>query len=440
MRNLSFVLALMVLMLSLPAIGQRASHPHNSIAPEPPRPTPYGLDIVRISELPGMDIGGDTPLLDPMLVQHRQTVERLQASRGPYAPVLIEPLKELGRAYQRMAQHRSALLIFKRALHLTRVNGGLYSEDQLALMEQLITSQLALGQVAVADASRDYLYRVQRKLYEPGSAAMSEAAMAYGDWKRQAFLDGFGDATFKHLLTIHRVHSRMIDEIAVTDAGDPAQIPHLYERMRAEYLISRYEREQGPVVQLRVSQMNGLNAMPSSSQEELEFHRLKKNNYRTGRRTMEQIVTLLEGEDPVDIQALVEARIAQGDWFAWWGQSALARQCYEQAYALGVKDGSPATDPALLFGEPVELPDEQVFRRGSMTPPANNQARAVVRFDVSELGEARDIKYLELDAEEVDDARLVLYRMLRSVRFRPILREGTVARASAVVREYDFQY
>lgn len=437
MRYLTIVLALV---LSLPAAGQRASHPHNSIVPEPPRPTPYGLDIVRISEFPGTDIDGDAPPLDPLLEQHQRTVEQLQASRGPYSPVLIEPLGELGQAYQRTERHRYAVVAFKRALHLTRVNGGLYSADQLSLMEQLIASQLALGQVAVADASRDYLYRVQRKLYQPGSEAMSEAAMAYGNWKRQAFLDGFGDTSYQHLLKIHNVHSRMIDEIAAGNADDPAQIPHLYERMGAEYLISRYEREQGPVFQLRASQMNGLNAMPSSSQEELEFRILKKNNYRTGRRTMDRIVALLERQDPVDVQALVEARIAQGDWYSWWGRSALARQCYEKAYALWAEDGDPATDPAGLFVEPVELPDERVFRRGAMTPPENNQARVVVRFDVSEQGEARDIKYLELDAERADDARIVFYRMLRSVRFRPILREGTVARANAVVREYDFQY
>ncbi|MDO8862995.1 tetratricopeptide repeat protein [Haliea sp. E1-2-M8] len=436
MRYLTIVL---VLTLSLPAAGQRASHPHNSIAPEPPRPTPYGLDIVRISSLPRIAVKEDTPLLDPLSEQHQRSVDLLQASRGPYSPTLIEPLSELGRAYQHTGRHRPAIDAFKRALHLIRVNRGLYSEDQLSLMEHLLVSQLALGQVAMADAGHDYLYRVQRKLYQPGSEAMSEAAMAYGDWKRKAFLDGFGDATYRHLLKIHKLHSGMIDEIQAGNADDLAQVPHLYERMRAEYLISRYEREQGPVVQLNISQ-SGLNAMPSSTQEELEFHRLKKNNYRTGRRTMERIVTLLERQDPTNVQALVEAGIAQGDWYAWWGQTALARQCYERAYALGSEDGSPATDPASLFAEPVELPGEPVFQPGPMTPPANNQARAVVRFDVSELGEARDIKYIELEAERADDARLVLYRMLRSVRFRPILREGTVARAHAIVREYNFQY
>ncbi|MFO7550440.1 MAG: tetratricopeptide repeat protein [Haliea sp.] len=437
MRYLTIVLALMV---TLPAAGQRASHPHNSIVPEPPRPTPYGLDIVRGSDFPRLDIEENAPLLNPLLEQHQQTVDLLLASRGPYSPDLVAPLSELGRAYQNTGRHRHAVDAFKRALHLIRVNGGLYSPDQLALMEDLIASQLALGQVEVADASSDYLFRVQRKLYQPASVAISEAAMAYGDWKRQAFLDGFGDATYKHLLKIHQLHSGMIDEIQASNADDLAQIPHLYERMRAEYLISRYEREQGPVIRLNVSQESGLNAMSDLSQEALEFHLLKKQNYRTGRWTMDRIVALLEAQDPVDKQALVEARIAQGDWFAWWGQTALARNCYEKAYALGAEEGSPAMDPALLFGEPVELPVESVFHRGPMTPPANNQARAVVSFDVSELGQVRNIEYLELEAEQADDARLILYRMLRSLRFRPILREGTVARADAIVREYNFQY
>lgn len=94
----------------------------------------------------------------------------------------------------------------------------------------------------------------------------------------------------------------------------------------------------------------------------------------------------------------------------------------------------------MLFGEPVELPVEPVFQPGPMTPPAMNRARAVVRFAVSELGQARDINYLELEAERAEDAHLVLYRMLRSLRFRPVLREGTVVRADAVEREYTFQY
>lgn len=437
MRYLTIFL---VLVLSLPAAGQRASHPHNSIVPEPPRPTPYGLDLVRDSGLPQIDIQEDAPILNPVLEQQRQQVELLQASRGPYSPALIDPLQELGLAYQYNARHSSAVDAFKRALHLIRVNGGLYSEEQLLLVERLIASQLALGQVAMADASHDYLYRVQRHLYQPGSEARSEAATAYAEWKRKAFLHGFGDATYLHLLKIHQVHSEMIDEIQASDTGDLAEIPHLYERMRAEYLISRYEREQGPVFKLNISQQNGPNALPASSQEELLFYRLKKNNYRTGRRTMERMVALLERQDPVDVEALVKARIAQGDWFAWWGQTAMARQSYEAAYALGAEDGSPATEPAMLFGEPVELPVEPVFQPGPMTPPAMNRARAVVRFAVSELGQARDINYLELEAERAEDAHLVLYRMLRSLRFRPVLREGTVVRADAVEREYTFQY
>ena len=428
--------------LFLAAAGIRAAHPNNSIDPQPPPPTRYGLTIVRADDQRFTDVQPDpVPPAGPV-VDYLAAVSRTERERGPYSSALVDPLAEAARAFQLAGRHRYAIRYFKRALHLTRLNAGLYDVSQLPLLDQLSASQIALGQLEAADHTRDYLYRVQREHYPPGDRDLLQAAIAHTHWKREAYLEGFGNDTFVHLLDIHRLHSQVVDRIAESDKYSPAQIPHLYERMRSEYLMSRYEGEAPPVFKVHGSGFTGNHLTVNTSLDRERFRVLKKHNFRNGRMTMERIVKVLKRQRPPDLSALTQAQIALGDCM-WWDQPARARQCYEEAYALWDQDGIADTDPAALFRQPVELPEDEIFQPGGLSLEPKMNARAVVRFDVSRLGQVLDIEYLEVEAESEDKtehARLALHRMLRDFRFRPIVRNGEVVAADNLVREYHFEY
>ena len=88
---------------------------------------------------------------------------------------------------------------FKRGTHLARINEGLYSTRQLALLRGEIESLIAIGDLETADERQRYLYRVQARTLSDRSRG--EALMRQALWQRQAYEAGLGEAPQRELRT-----------------------------------------------------------------------------------------------------------------------------------------------------------------------------------------------------------------------------------------------
>ena len=397
--------------------------------------------------LPGMPLelylksdAGELPIAGLSLGRYLESIEAAEDSGGAYSTDLAEPLADMGHAYQAADKHTEAMDFFRRALHLSRINEGLYSANQLPVLQGMINSQLAMGQFDRVDDNQDYRFRVQRHVYTAGDPGLLQATLEYSEWQRAAYLQGLGGETYLRLLDMHDVHSREIERLQGSGKNHPALIRHLRERLRAEYLISQYEGEKAAEFQINIS--NGMPSQPGviTDLDQHRFSMLKKNNFRSGRKTLLQIVELLQAQQPPDSLELARAKIALGDWYLWWDWLARALQSYQEAYVILENDGEATTDPGALFADFVELPEEPVFHPGPISPPAERQARALVMFDVSRVGRARDIEIVELDPPESKGARIALFDLLREIRFRPQVRDGEVVAVKSVTREYRFEY
>ena len=403
-------------------------------------PTPYGLKIVR-----GIDDNRDEPEIElPIagisLGLYLQSVQSAEVGGGVYSPDLVEPLEDIGRAYQAEQKHLQAMDYFRRALHLSRVNEGLNSPNQLPLLGYMIDSHMAMGQLYDVDYKQNYRFRVQQKVYDPGDPAMVEAINEYAEWQRQAYLDGFSGNTYRRVVDMYDVYSRVIEGIEATDPNSPALIPHLYHRMQAEYLLSEYEGEKEAEIQVNIGGSMESKFALSTDPAVDRFQYLRDFNYRNGLKTMAQIVSLQEQRENPDPMGLAKAKIAQGDWYLWWDRRARAIQSYEAAWVILAEDGSDFTNPEALFAEPVELPETPVFHPGSITAQAEQQALATVLFNVTRAGQVKKIEIVEQDPAEDMGARITLFNMMRDMRFRPIVRKGAVVDAKAVVRVYRYDY
>jgi len=447
----------LLLALTLLSAGVSGDSKNNYINPERTLPTPYGLKIVHskdvsnsrhLGEQPdAMWLGlyplvpeSDLPIAGLSLGRYLESIEAAEDAGGAYSAQLAEPLVGLGRAYQAEDKHPQAMEFFRRALHLSRINEGLYSPNQLPVLEGMINSQIAMGQFSRVDENQDYRFRIQRHVYESGAAGLLEATLDYSEWQRSAYLEGLGGETYLRLLDMHDVHSREIERLQAAGKYNPALVQHLRQRLRAEYLVSQYEGEKQPEFQINIGSHMSTQLAVNANLDTQRFKIIKKNNFRNGRKALLQIIELLEQQQPPDTLELAKARIALGDWYLWWDWLARALQSYEQAYALLENDGKPSTDPGTLFEEFVELPEERIFHPGAITPPAERQARAVVMFDISRVGRIRDIEIVEMEAPNSDDARIALYELLREIRFRPRVSEGEIVAVESVVREYRFEY
>jgi len=364
-------------------------------------------------------------------------VARAGSWRDAYGQHGIEPAIEEGSALQRADRHRAAIRAFRHAIHLQRINEGLDSPAQLALWERVLASQLALGLGEAANATQANLYRLRlRHAVSPGDRFA--AASAYSDWKRRRYLDGRGVAAYRDLLAMIDVHDDAL--AALRGAGPSAELPHLYRRLEAEYLISTYAGENSPVTHVHSGGVGLADYETANDLDADRFRRLRKHNFRNGREILGRIVAVLDAQPEQDVEALAAAKIALGDWYLWWHRRGRALASYREAWALYDGDGDPATDPAALFPGPRELPDADAFSTGRAPDPYQQPARAVVRFDVSRLGEARSIEFLELEPGDAPGARSALYQLLKNHRFRPLLRDGEAVSASAVVRRYRYHY
>src|SRR5690606_2101601 len=74
-----------------------------------------------------------------------------QTAEGPFSPALPEQLLALGDLLQANGEAEQAQAYFERASHITRINHGLYSTEQVVAVERIIQNQLQRGNLAAAD-------------------------------------------------------------------------------------------------------------------------------------------------------------------------------------------------------------------------------------------------------------------------------------------------
>lgn len=85
-------------------------------------------------------------------------ISAAQEAGGPRSPELIKPLTELAEIYEAEGQRAYSIAALEEARQLVRANYGLYTLEQVPLMEQALENQQALGQVAMVQALEEELY------------------------------------------------------------------------------------------------------------------------------------------------------------------------------------------------------------------------------------------------------------------------------------------
>ncbi|MFT7288897.1 MAG: hypothetical protein ACI87W_003021 [Halieaceae bacterium] len=430
-------LASLCLLLALPTTELWAAHPNNSIAPRPPPPTEYGLHLHRADDKRYVE-NREISLMDirPIDVSAQQ---RALEGLDSFSPAAIPPLREMGEAYRSAGRYASALEHFQHVAHLQRLNSGLNSPSQMPVMDEIFEAQVALGRLDLADGTREYLLRVQQR-NDLDPEDRFRALKRYSDWKRQLYLAGEGYETYAYLMAMYYSHNSELDRLESIDRNHPAQVEHLYERLRLEYLISRYDGEKKPPIQMYSSGGLGGDYTLHTDLAAEEFRVLRKHNYRNGRLTAERIVKILETQPQADVRVLARARIAEGDWHMWSDQKARALDAYRKAYRLYANDGDDTTDPEELFAQPVELPADDVFYSDGVVALSERPAVATARFEVSRMGKPREVNIESLEPIGSRGARSALYRMLKRMRFRPALRGGDAVDQEDVVRKYQFDF
>ena len=393
-------------------------------------PQPYGEHFLRMDDVASIAsttaATGETIPAD-LLAQK----EAMETEHGPYADGLAEPLGSLGRYHREQGDYEQALEAYRRALHIVRVNDGLYSDRQVPLVRELLATFRDAGNYEALDQRYAYLFRLYGAGRAPYTDLRMRAALEYLRWQREAMRMELGGDGADRLLDAIDLNDDILEGIDATDS-----VPYswrknfVFSQLRNLYILK--DRFQ-PTIQGNSpgSSRDIFGAKPIAV--DLQDQRLENLLYTAqgkARMLAERLRQAAITAGPVE-EARLELVLA--DWYFWNGQRGRAKTGYRRVEDL-LRNAGELGQLQDWMGRPVELPDEGAFwvgsRRAESTP---DQVRA--SFNVSSRGRVSDVEVQALTpGAEGELSRFK--RDLSATLFRPRWDAGVAQSVEGVVREY----
>lgn len=119
-----------------------------------------------------------------------EEIDRLADELTPHDLRLAEPLLDFGRMMQEMDMHEEAAHSFEKALHIFRVNHGLYDNRQLEVVDGLLESREALAEWKEVDNLQHFRFHLARQQIPADTETRLNALMELTLWKLHAARHG----------------------------------------------------------------------------------------------------------------------------------------------------------------------------------------------------------------------------------------------------------
>ena len=398
-------------------------------------PTAYGQRFVRVDQaaVPPDQSGVEVAPADDqrtVRAEYERQLTELEQRGGPYAASLAEPLAGLAGLRAQQGDIVGSRRLYERALHLVRVNDGLYSERQVPILRQLFDSYRSSGDMESLDARYDYYFRLYGAGQPPYTPMRLRAALEYLRWQHEALLLGLEWEQSGRLLALLDLNGDLLTAVA----ADSAVPTRLYKALVMSQLNNLYLLQDmyRPELQSRNEPPKHLTAAAWEPQDTNEYRLelLQRKAVSTGRELLEELVARTP---PGQSAELAELYLQLGDWSQWNDRRSEAEAAYRQVVALLAQAGEQARLEQWL-GAPQELPANGVFR----LPDATDDEAVVVAasFEVSARGRAQNIETTVANEEDEDRAGR-LRRDLAGTRFRPAYPGGEPGDSGGVSRRYE---
>lgn len=386
------------------------------------------------------------------IVRRVESLAAEQARNGPRSEDLVDDLTALAALYQQVGDHDAALAALERGLQLRRVHDGLYSLEEVDIVEQMIDSRVARGEYGESAALEQRLLELTgRNASDPRVAHVLSAA---GDRQMETFErlleEGPADVViemsmlagntggfdarrrgFTALTALRAARSRYGAAIGAAwrnASHDEAGRLELREKLVDTYYLELHEEGVDAGLSPHGVSPMGMGGPPRRSPAGL---------YGAGVRVLEarlrERATL--GQPPAAVAA---AFMELGDWHLLFSRNSTALGTYEAAHAFLVGTGG-ADDAAIARLLAVEPPRALPL----LAPSPERQAyrgHFDVAFEITKYGQGKHVEVLGRSPGASDDVEKRLKRHIYASRFRPRLVDGHAVGTDRVAVRYYFDY
>ena len=133
------------------------------------------------------------------IARREALINDLRYSAGVYSEELSEVQADLGAYFFEVEDFEKAAQIYTEALQIARINTGLYSEDQLPLINALIASNKKMKAWSQADDFQSLHIHIADRLYSAADGRFLRAARQYGDWRFRVMSENLLDDSYQGL-------------------------------------------------------------------------------------------------------------------------------------------------------------------------------------------------------------------------------------------------
>lgn len=385
--------------------------------------SPLAYGGAAVAALESDTVARESLMKDVFAYQDR--IQEIEGSQGAFAAGLTEQLLGMGLALQRNGDHEAAIETFKRGVHLARINEGLYSTRQMALLEGEIASHVAMGEFSTADERQRYLFRVQAETLS--DVTRGQALMQHALWQRQAYEQGVGEEPFSRLLRMWSLYRVALSEFSQVDGESSTRLlPPLYGMLQAQYLVS------GFIGELSNGRFRASGLFQDEEAQQLAY---RNQSFKQGTSVIRAIYDIETAQPGASWEQAAETSLMLADWQLWHKKRGDALETYAQLY--GELEASEAAKVwrNRIFETPAPLP--QVAGVRALPDSIEEQAGALLlEFSVTERGRVVDLERLDSYASN-DKKAADIVRRIKQTLFRPRFSDGMPVKTEGLRWAYD---
>lgn len=338
---------------------------------------------------------------------------------GPYFQQSSEVLYDLGTELQKRGHHGEALDTLQRAMHVNRVNHGLYSLAQAPMLRRIIHSEKALS--LFEEVTSDYyrLLTLHLKNTDTPTPKLVNVQKELAFWHVEAYHMDRSSSRVDHLTSAHSLINAAISNANALTLDTTNKIDLLRTMALISFYFSTHKGDEWA---------SATDSRYSASADKINYLQpartatLSNNSFRNGLLAHEQIVALATTAPDATTEQKIAAYIETGDWHLLFNRRRDAMQFYTLAQQLITASDHQKELAVRWFGAPKLLPqlhaDYDEARSGMLYVKA--------KLHVSDSGRPSRVKIVEPPAENNRILRRAALDKIKSSRFRPRFVEGQV--------------